>query len=433
MAAFVAAGLTYAPSRPTARAHHHPQRCAVPRAAGPDITGELDPGYMFVCRCEGAASAIPRPRLQKRASTPGFANYVTLNAVGNVYIGPPPASIFELAGLQFARNLRAIFGKYDEVTGPLSDEVLANRAKLEKLKLSTKRILEREEARGGIPPETPELIRWPYVKLCEFIDVIFEDRPVIERFFFLETVARMPYFSYVSMLHLYETLGFWRRGAETKRVHGDEEYNEYHHLLIMEALGGDQSWFTRFLAQHAAIAYYWVLVLLFMASPSLGYLFSVLLEGHAVDTCAAATPRRRPRLHGRCAAAPPLPPSHTRHPPLPFPSKALTPRLASLLGRYTEFIESNDEVLKTLPVPVVAREYYNSVGYYLSIGGEVPGFKRSAPFLDQEEPVPGYGDRLQTLGDVFRAIIKDESNHVVTMKAARADDPLLSLWIDSRS
>ena len=41
---------------------------------------------------------------------------------------------------------------------------------------------------------------------------------------------------------------------------------------------------VRFLAQHAAVAYYWALVVLFMASPSLGYLFSVLLEGHAVDT-----------------------------------------------------------------------------------------------------------------------------------------------------
>ena len=341
---------------------------------------------MFVCRCEGAASAIPRPKLQEKASTtPGFTNYVTLNAVSNVYVGPPPASIFELAGLQFSRNLRAIFGKYDEdATGQLSEEVLGNRAKLTQLQLSTKRILEREEARGGIPPETPELIRWPYAKLCEFIDVVFEERPVIERFFFLETVARMPYFSYVSMLHLYETLGFWRRGAETKRVHGDEEYNEYHHLLIMEALGGDQSWTTRFLAQHAAVVYYWTLVLLFMASPSLGYLFSVLLEGHAVDT-------------------------------------------------YTEFVESNAEALASLPVPVVAREYYNSVGYYLSVGGEVPGFSRSAPFLGQEEPVPGYGDRFESLGDVFRAIIKDESDHVVTMKAARADDPFLSLWIESRS
>ena len=52
----------------------------------------------------------------------------------------------------------------------------------------------------------------------------------------------------------------------------------------MESIGGDQNWFVRFLAQHCAVAYYWVLVALFMISPSLGYLFSVLLEGHAVDT-----------------------------------------------------------------------------------------------------------------------------------------------------
>jgi hypothetical protein len=29
----------------------------------------------------------------------------------------------------------------------------------------------------------------------------------IQRFWFLETVARMPYFSYISCIHLYETLG----------------------------------------------------------------------------------------------------------------------------------------------------------------------------------------------------------------------------------
>ena len=33
----------------------------------------------------------------------------------------------------------------------------------------------------------------------------------------------MPYLSYVSMLHLYESLGWWRRSAETKRVHFAEE------------------------------------------------------------------------------------------------------------------------------------------------------------------------------------------------------------------
>lgn len=248
------------------------------RCASPSLAVDLDPGYMFVCRCDGPKD------LPAYSPSPGMDNYVSMNATSNSFFGPPPASIFTLAGLQFGRNLRAIFGDYDEITGPLSPTVQANRAKLSQLKLSTERILQREAARGGIPADTPAIIRLPYVKLCEFIDLIFENRPVIERFFFLETVARMPYFSYVSMLHLYETLGFWRRGSETKRVHGDEEYNEYHHLLIMEALGGDQSWLVRFLAQHAAVAYYWALVVLFMASPSLGYLFSVLLEGHAVDT-----------------------------------------------------------------------------------------------------------------------------------------------------
>lgn len=44
-----------------------------------------------------------------------------------------------------------------------------------------------------------------------FIDVAFDGRP-IARFWFLETVARMPYFAYMTTLHLYETLGvkfFW--------------------------------------------------------------------------------------------------------------------------------------------------------------------------------------------------------------------------------
>eukprot|EP01035_Chromulina_nebulosa_P017635 gene17635-23213_t len=42
------------------------------------------------------------------------------------------------------------------------------------------------------------------------------------------------------MLHTYETLGWWRKSTANKRIHFAEEYNEYHHLLIMESLGGDQ-------------------------------------------------------------------------------------------------------------------------------------------------------------------------------------------------
>ena len=49
------------------------------------------------------------------------------------------------------------------------------------------------------------------------LDVIYDKRP-IQRFWFLEVVARMPYFSYISMLHLYESLGWWRAGAELRRV-----------------------------------------------------------------------------------------------------------------------------------------------------------------------------------------------------------------------
>lgn len=51
------------------------------------------------------------------------------------------------------------------------------------------------------------------------LDKLYAGRP-LQRFWFLETVARMPYFSYISMLHLYESLGWWRAGAELRRVRG---------------------------------------------------------------------------------------------------------------------------------------------------------------------------------------------------------------------
>lgn len=54
----------------------------------------------------------------------------------------------------------------------------------------------------------------------------------IQRFWVLETVARIPYFAYISILHLYESLGLWRAGADLRRVHFAEEYNELHHLQV---------------------------------------------------------------------------------------------------------------------------------------------------------------------------------------------------------
>jgi ubiquinol oxidase len=119
----------------------------------------------------------------------------------------------------------------------------------------------------------------------------------------------MPYFSYITMLHLYETLGFWRRSVDMKRIHFAEEMNEFRHLMIMESLGGDQQWWVRFIAQHSAIVYYFVLCVLWGLSPSLSYKFSEMLESHAVNT-------------------------------------------------YGQFLDENPEILKKLPPPTVAIEYY---------------------------------------------------------------------------
>ena len=68
--------------------------------------------------------------------------------------------------------------------------------------------------------------------------------------------------------------GWW--GA--RQIHFAEEWNELHHLQIMESLGGDQYWVDRFLAQHAAVFYYWTVVLFFAVSPSQAYTFSELVE-----------------------------------------------------------------------------------------------------------------------------------------------------------
>lgn len=73
------------------------------------------------------------------------------------------------------------------------------------------------------------------VNLLVFVvNVLYRDRPY-PRFYVLETVARVPYFAYISVLHLHETFGWWRK-ADWLKIHFAESWNELHHLLIMEAL-----------------------------------------------------------------------------------------------------------------------------------------------------------------------------------------------------
>jgi hypothetical protein len=85
---------------------------------------------------------------------------------------------------------------------------------------------------------------------------------------------------------------------------------------IMESLGGDQKWFDRFIAEHAAVVYYWVLIIFYLASPRLAYMFSELVELHATDT-------------------------------------------------YAEFVEQNAEALAQLPPPQVAAAYYRNEDLYM--------------------------------------------------------------------
>lgn len=91
---------------------------------------------------------------------------------------------------------------------------------------------ERREMRSGGKVESNPVVKALYDIGCFALDELFGGRP-IARFWFLETVARIPYFSYVSMLHMYESFGWWR-GNELRKVHNAEEDNELHHLLIME-------------------------------------------------------------------------------------------------------------------------------------------------------------------------------------------------------
>jgi len=147
----------------------------------------------------------------------------------------------------------------------------------------------------------------------------------------------MPYFSYVATLHLYETLGFWEIDGELKHIHLEEEINEGKHLHVMESLGGDTLWWNRFLARHGAMVYYVILIFMYLFNPRLAYLSSELLEMHAVDT-------------------------------------------------YTEFYESNENVLKNMPLTPVAYRY--------------------APDADN-------------MYDVFVEIAKDEEYHAETMRTIR--------------
>ena len=136
------------------------------------------------------------------------------------------------------------------------------------------------------------------------------------RFYVLETVARVPYFAYLSVMHLRETFGERSAGlSERMRTHYAEADNELHHLLIMEALGGNSSVVDRTVAQTMAFGYYWYVTAVYAANEPAAYHLSELIENHAYDT-------------------------------------------------YNGYLNAHEEMLKKMPVPPIAKKYY--------VDGELP-------------------------------------------------------------
>lgn len=226
-----------------------------------------------------------------------------------------------------------------------------------KFTLDVSKVIERERVRGP-PTESPALMKAIFLSLCWTLDILYEGRP-IQKFFVLETIARLPYFSFTAMLQLYESLGWWRT-PQLRDIHHAEEHNELHHLLIMESLGGDQNWLDRSAAQFAALSYFWVLLGTFAASPELAYNFSVLVEEHAYVT-------------------------------------------------YCQFVEENEELLRRLPAPPVAIEYYRSGDLYYFDKFQT---RRAKEGSLRRPP-------CDNLFDVFSNIRDDEFEHISTMKACQ--------------
>lgn len=198
------------------------------------------------------------------------------------------------------------------------------------------------------------------VNFLEWILSSFYGDRIYPRFFVLETVARVPYFAYTSVLHLYETMGWWRK-MDWLKIHFAESWNELHHLLIIEELGGNKYWIDRFVARTGAFVYYWIIVFVYMVAPRSAYHFMQLIEEHAYHT-------------------------------------------------YDTFLNKYEDELKVQSAPQVAINYYCCDDLYM--------FDEFQTTRSLEERRP----KIENLYDVFIAIRDDEMEHVKTMIACQRDD-----------
>mmetsp|Transcript_6711 Transcript_6711/g.7281 ORF Transcript_6711/g.7281 Transcript_6711/m.7281 type:complete len:305 (+) Transcript_6711:148-1062(+) len=202
------------------------------------------------------------------------------------------------------------------------------------------------------------LIDSVYNIICFFYPVTGGKRD-FARFYVLETVARVPYFAYLSVMHLRETFGE-RELGEKMRTHYAEADNELHHLLIMESLDGNESGIDRTLAQTMAFGYYWYVIILYFFNEPAAYHLSELIENHAFET-------------------------------------------------YDGFLSEYADKLKGMPVPPIAKKYYMDDNPYM--------FDQFCTV--KEKDVDGnFSSRrpkLETLYDVFVNVRDDEKEHWKTL------------------
>ena len=266
----------------------------------------------------------------------------------------------------------------------------------------------------AIPKSVQQINKFTVETIKKILSLYYGERH-FARFAALETIARVPYFSYTSVLHLYETLG-WFRKKEYNKMHFAESWNELHHLLIMESLGGTDEFGDRFIAQHIAFFYYWIVVTLYILSPAIAYNLNMYVERHAFDT-------------------------------------------------YDKFLKSHGEELKRQPAPQVAIEYYQN-GHNQNkdkITANIPTHKIDTSFMKDSifaqvsaASFPSGSSQaadggsmsstdttlvnektvrrpiINNLYDVFYNICLDEAEHAQTMEALSYDIEDIKSASDSR-
>jgi ubiquinol oxidase len=121
------------------------------------------------------------------------------------------------------------------------------------------------------------------LKFVVFLVGLFYKYDSYRRYYVLETIARIPYFSYFACLHLYQTLGS-HPALELMDLHYKENLNEQWHLMIMEDLGGGKFWLDRIFARVLGFFYYGVNIVLYLIAPESGYFLMKKVETEAVHS-----------------------------------------------------------------------------------------------------------------------------------------------------